>query len=84
MSKPSRPDSGRHPQINCSPSYELSGGFCKAFSKADFAIRDGVANWLHRKKKTTRKQKAINVPKIIPSLLFFAPILCIKPLIPGI
>lgn len=31
-----------------------------------------------------RQQMAIKLPKIIPSLLFFDPILCISPLIPGI
>lgn len=33
--------------------------------------------------KNIKKQKAINVPKIIPSLLFLLPILCIKSFTPG-
>lgn len=38
----------------------------------------------HEKKNTTKKQKAIKLPRMIPSLLFFAPILVIRLLIPGI
>ncbi len=37
----------------------------------------------HRKKNRTSIQSAIKLASIIPSLLLFAPILLINPLIPG-
>lgn len=37
----------------------------------------------HRKYNNARKQKAINTARMIPSLLFFAPIRPIKLLMPG-
>ena len=37
----------------------------------------------HPKNHSTKKQNAMKLPNIIPSLLFFAPILAIKLLIPG-
>ena len=42
------------------------------------------ASGYHIKNNSIRKQKAIKLPRIIPSLLFFAPILPIKLLTPGI
>ena len=38
----------------------------------------------HQNQNSIKQQNAMKVPKIIPSLLFLVPILCMSPLIPGI
>ena len=40
--------------------------------------------YLHQNQNSIKQQNAIKLPRIIPSLLFFVPILCMSPLIPGI
>lgn len=39
---------------------------------------------IHQNHNSTKKQMAIKEPNIMPSLRFLLPILCIKPLMPGI
>ena len=38
----------------------------------------------HQNQNSIKQQNAMKLPKIMPSLLFFVPILCMSPLMPGI
>jgi hypothetical protein len=38
----------------------------------------------YQNQNNIKQQNAMKLPKIMPSLLFFVPILCISPLMPGI